>query len=388
MNAGVNLPKMAATDGASHAQSLGRFGWGLRGWVHRLAASPRFQSWAARTPGFARVARKEGEDLFDLISGFVQTQSLFALVELGILHQLSEGTRRVEVLRCDLPQDRLMILLKAGAAIGVLRLSGDSVGLTRKGAALLGVPGLVPMIRHHAVFYRDMADPVALLRGEAETELARFWPYVFGADGAVDPEVTQTYSDLMADSQAMVAEDTLRAVDLSDAREVLDIGGGTGAFLTAVGQRHADPALHLFDLPAVAPGAESRFRAANLSNRVTITPGSFRDDPLPQGADVITLIRVLYDHAEDTVVALLRAVHDALPDGGRLVVSEPMSGGKVPTRPGDVYFAFYTLAMQTGRARSAAEIAALMADAGFTNIKTPKPNRAFITSVVTGVRGN
>jgi len=388
MNAGVNLPKMAATDGATHAQSLGRFGWGVRGWVHRMAASPRFQSFAARTPGFARIARKEGEDLFDLISGFVQTQSLFALVELGILHQLSEGTRRIEVLQCDLPRDRLVILLKAGAAIGVLRMKGDSVGLTRKGAALLGVPGLVPMILHHAVFYRDMSDPVALLRGGSETELARFWPYVFGADGAVDPDVTQTYSDLMADSQAMVAEDTLRTVDLSDANQVLDIGGGTGAFLTALGQKHAKPELHLFDLPAVVPGAESRFRAAALQDRVTITPGSFRDDPLPTGADVIALVRVLYDHADETVIALLRAVRAALPPGGRLVVSEPMSGGKAPTRPGDVYFAFYTLAMQTGRARSAAEIAALMADAGFSSIKTPRPHRAFVTSVVTGVQGD
>ncbi len=69
------------------------------------------------------------------------------------------------------------------------------------------------MIRHHAVFYRDLADPVALLRGGAETELARFWPYVFGASGPIDPEVAATYSGLMADTQAMVAEDTLRLVE-------------------------------------------------------------------------------------------------------------------------------------------------------------------------------
>ncbi len=79
---------------------------------------------------------------------------------------------------------------------------------------------------------------------------------------------------------------------------------------------------------------------------------------LPQGADAISLVRVLYDHADDTVAPLLRAVHDALPPGGRVVVSEPMSGGDSPDPATDVYFSVYTLAMQTGRTRSAAEIAA------------------------------
>ncbi len=39
------------------------------------------------------------------------------------------------------------------------------------------------MIAHHDILYRDLADPVALLRGEVDTELAEFWPYVFGAAG-------------------------------------------------------------------------------------------------------------------------------------------------------------------------------------------------------------
>ena len=97
---------------------------------------------------------------------------------------------------------------------------------------------------------------------------------------------------------------------------------------------------------------------------MTIAAGSFRDDPLPRGADAISLVRVLYDHADDTVAALLGAVHDALPRGGRLIVSEPMSGGARPERAGDAYFALYCMAMRTGRVRSAAEIAGLLRQAG------------------------
>jgi demethylspheroidene O-methyltransferase len=60
-----------------------------------------------------------------------------------------------------------------------------------------------------------------------------------------------------------------------------------------------------------------------------------------------------------------------------------MSGGERPDRATDVYFAFYTLAMGTGRTRSAAEIARHLRDAGFVDIETPRPRRSFVTSVVT-----
>jgi demethylspheroidene O-methyltransferase len=123
-----------------------------------------------------------------------------------------------------------------------------------------------------------------------------------------------------------------------------------------------------------------------LGPRVTICPGSFRDDPLPQGADAISLIRVLYDHADATVASLLRACHDALPPGGRIVISEPMSGGERPDPATDVYFSVYTLAMQTGRTRSAAEIGRMLQGAGFESVQNMGSKRPFVTSCLTSTR--
>jgi demethylspheroidene O-methyltransferase len=236
------------------------------------------------------------------------------------------------------------------------------------------------------VLYRDLTDPAAFFRSGETTELAAFWPYVFGAGGATDPAVTAHYSDLMADSQGLVAADTLRLVGLRGVSHLMDVGGGTGAFLAAVGRAHPSLRLTLFDLPAVVKGAPARLARAGLADRVTIHPGSFRDDPLPRGADAISLIRVLYDHADATVAQLLRAVHGALPAGGRLIVSEPMSGGDRPDPSTDVYFAIYTLAMRTGRTRSAAEIAALTAAAGFSNQQILPGPRPYVTSAVTASR--
>ncbi len=327
--------------------------------------------------------------MFDLVAGFCHSQVLLALVELRIPEQLIGRQSSVELLslRADMAPDRMRILLNAGVAIGILRRHrAGTYGLTRRGAALTGVPGLAGMILHHRTLYRDLENPVAFFRGETETELAGFWPYVFGAGAAADPTVAQTYSQLMADSQVLVAADTLAAVSFAGTKTLLDVGGGTGAFLAAVGSAWPGPKLALFDLPAVAPGAQARFETAGLADRLTIHPGSFRDQPLPSGADTISLIRVLYDHSDDTVRSLLTSIYTALPAGGRLVISEPMTGGDRPERAGDAYFALYCLAMRTGRARSAGQISDLLRTAGFTAITAPHAGRPFVTSVITAVR--
>jgi demethylspheroidene O-methyltransferase len=327
--------------------------------------------------------RREGEALFDLLAGFCHSQILMALVQFNIPQRLMAGPAALEDLAtyAQVPQERMLILLRAGVSLGLLKQRRGAYRLNRRGAALVGVPGLSQMIRHHDVLYRDLADPVAFFRGETVPELAEFWPYVFGGD--VAPDVAQTYSDLMAESQVLVVEDTLRAASFNHAKRLLDVGGGTGAFLEGVGRAHGHLDLTLFDLPPVVPAAKARFQAAGLAARSRITAGSFRDDPLPEGADMISLVRVLYDHSDETVRALLAKVYAALPEGGRLLISEPMLGGAAPARPGDAYFALYTLAMGTGKTRSPAEIEALCIEAGFEDVRIPRAARPFVTQVLT-----
>jgi demethylspheroidene O-methyltransferase len=294
--------------------------------------------------------------------------------------------------RCAVPPERMEVLLRANVASNLLKITraGD-FALTRKGAALAGVPGLREMILHHEVLYRDLADPVAFFRGETETELAGFWPYVFGTGGQGqaqgdteqgDADLAARYSALMEQSQQLVAEDTLAAVDLRGVTTLMDIGGGTGAFLRAACA--AAPKMHgiLFDLPEVVGAATARLAGAGLSERVRVAPGSFRSDSLPAGADAFSLIRVLYDHADDTVAHLLAKIHAALPPGGTLIVSEPMTGGARASVAGDGYFALYTMAMRTGKARSADEISNLCRVAGFADVASPATRRPFVTSVI------
>ncbi|MEM6905272.1 MAG: methyltransferase [Pseudomonadota bacterium] len=350
-------------------------------WQAARVASPDFQAWAARFPLTRPFVRADAARLNDLVSGFVYSQVLMAAVELDLFRALQAGPLPVDLLaeRAGVVPQRMETLCQAAASLGLMRRLRDGrFALGRLGAAVLGVPGLEAMIRHHALFYRDLADPVALLRGETEPELAAFWPYVrsiHGA-GALPGAQAETYSELMALSQRMVAEETLDAVPLSGISHLADIGGGTGAFLGHVRARYPGLRLTLMDLPPVAEAARAR-----VGRDIEIAGGSFLDDPLPD-ADAFSLIRVCYDHSDGTVARLLSRVRDALPPGGRLILSEPMSGGDRPTRSGDAYFGFYTMAMTTGRVRSADQHRAGLAAAGFVEIRQHPVRHPFVTSVL------
>ena len=358
---------------------------------NRLLASPRFQRWAIRFPLTRWIARRRARSLFDLCAGFVYSQVLYACVTLGLFEHLAEGPRGVALLalRLSLPEEGARRLLQAAASLGLVQRHGaDLYGLGPLGAALRGNPGALAMIRHHALLYADLEDPVALLRGEPRSRaLASYWPYAASLDqAALATEQTSPYTTLMAQSQAMVAAEVLSAYSMRRHRCLLDVGGGNGAFLAAAAAAAPDLRLMLFDLPPVVAQAEARFAGSNLKNRAVTQGGDFRFDALPKGADIASLVRVVHDHDDDVVMVLMRAVHDALPDGGTILLAEPMAETPGAEPIGHAYFGFYLMAMGRGRPRSAAELTTMLAAAGFSRIRAIATGTPMITSALVALK--
>ena len=350
----------------------------------RLLASPKFQRWAVANPFTRPIARRRARALFDLCAGFVYSQVLLACVRLGVFEHLRDGPLPAATLaaRLSLTPDATTRLLAAAASLGLAARRGpDRYGLGPLGAALLGNPGITAMVEHHALVYADLGDPVALLRGERTTGLSAYWPYATGEAAPGAAEIAP-YTALMSASQPLVAAEVLDAYDLRRHRCLLDVGGGDGTFLTTAAARAPNLRLMLFDLPAVAERAAARFAAAGLSARATATGGSFLTDPLPTGADVISLIRVVHDHDDNAVSTLLRAARAALPPDGTLLLAEPMSGTAGAEPIGDAYFGFYLLAMGSGRPRSAQELENLLRAAGFSTLRRVRTRTPMLTRLL------
>jgi demethylspheroidene O-methyltransferase len=374
---------MSATALAPHPSLRDR----LRAVRERLTASPRFRLWAARFPLTRPFARRRARALFDLCAGFVYSQVLAACVRLRLFALLEDGPLEEAAIaaRLDLPPEGAQRLLRAAASLDlVLRRDDGRWALGKLGAAMIGNPGIAAMVEHHALLYADLADPVALLRRErGGNSLSDYWAYAGAATPAALPGAqVGDYTALMAASQPMVAAEVIGAYRFARHRAILDVGGGSGAFLAAVAEAAPDSRLTVFDLPAVAEQARARFARLGLAGRAGAVGGDFRTDPLPAGHDLITFIRVLHDHDDAVVRALLRRARAALPPGGTVLIGEPMAGTRGAEPAGDAYFGFYLLAMGSGRPRPPAEYQAMLAEAGFINPRLVATRTPLLARVV------
>lgn len=334
-------------------------------WRDRLQASPRFRAWAAANPLTRPIARRRARALFDLCAGFVYTQVLLSCVRLRLFDLLEAGPLSANLIsaRIGLPPDATLRLLDAAVSLNLLdRRAGNTYGLGKLGCAMIGNAGIAAMVEHHAALY---ADPVALLRGHRPGALSAYWKYAETANPS-DLE-TERYTTLMAASQSFIAEEVLAAHDFRRHRCLLDIGGGDGSFLTQVATQAPSLRLMLLDLPPVAARAQARFDAEGLTAQAH--GGDAIQGPLPDGADIISFVRVLHDHDDEAVLAMLRRAHESLPAGGTVIIAEPMSGTPGAEPIGDAYFGFYFLAMGQGRSRTPDALEALLAKAGFTDVR-------------------
>lgn len=356
------------------------------GWFrlrNRILASPRFQRWAARFPLTQFIARQRARALFDLCAGFVYSQVLHAAVRVGLFEALAVGPKTAAELAplLELPQDATLRLLDAATSLKLVeRRDGDRFGLGIHGASLVGNPAASEMVKHHALLYRDLADPVALLRGEHSiTELGQFWSYSRSCASPIAADQRGAdYSRLMASSLQLFVEDILDAYPLDRHHRLLDIGGGNGTFVEAVAARVAKLSLVLFDLPEVAARARARLAQTEHADRIAISGGDLFCDALPEGADLVSLVRVLHDHDDPQALEILRKARRALRSGGVILVAEPLSNTAGAEPIGDAYFGFYLLAMGQGRPRTFFALRTLLREAGFVRVRELKTRRPML----------
>lgn len=335
------------------------------------------------------VASRPSLALRRLVNGYQVTQAIHVAAVLGIADLLAAGPRTSDDLAAatGAHPDALYRLLRALTGVGVFREEEDRhFALTDLGACLRS--DAPEPVGGWAAF---VAEPYqwqawgALLHSVRTGENA--FRHVHGVDSwtfrARHPELSASFDRAMSDLSRQVSTAILAAYDFGRFARLVDVGGGSGAFLAAILAKH--PALRgvLFDQPHVVAGAAPVLAAAGVAERCAVVGGSFFDE-VPAGGDAYVLKAILHDWEDEPCVQILRTCRRAMAEGTALLVIERELGQ--PNQAPDAKFSDLNMLVgPMGRERTPAEYTALLAAAGFRCVGfTPSPVGTGVLEAVAG----
>lgn len=155
------------------------------------------------------------------------------------------------------------------------------------------------------------------------------------------------------------------------AREILDVGAGSGVWSLEMARRDPGARVAGLDLPEVCPAFLGRACALGLGDRVHAIVGSYHDVPLETGRfDRIVVANVLRLEPAPAARALLRRLSLALAAGGTLVVVDvPDSGPATRALARAVYRLHLALRSDAGGPHPEERIIAWLAEAGLARVE-------------------
>lgn len=159
-----------------------------------------------------------------------------------------------------------------------------------------------------------------------------------------------------------------RQVDLSKARLMIDIGGGSGAYSIVAAQAHPQLRCVVLDLPPVVEVAREFIAQNGVADRVSAQACDFTRDPFPAGADLAVMASNLPQYAPETIAAVVAKTFAALAPGGTMhLVGEALN----EERTGPLAPALWGLGEavwgSTGQAHSEGDVRGWFEAAGFVD---------------------
>jgi hypothetical protein len=310
--------------------------------------------------------------IFELFRGSYGSELLTAAVaHFDLFGRLDRQPMTFDDLRSALELDQrpAVVLITALRAMGMIRQQDNVLSLTD-----LAKEHLVPEGDFDVGDYVSLAAQspgvlgmVELLKSNRPLSGADGAAFIFrdGIKSAMEAEQSARHLTLALAGRAKnVAPALAGAVDVSQSRLLLDVGGGTGIYSFALLQQNPQLKAIIFDRPEVLKVAEEMGDRYGVLNRTELVSGDMFSDPPPSGADLILLSNVLHDWDIPECRQLISRCAEAIPAAGRLLIHDVFLNDSLD---GPLPIALYSaslFSLTEGRAYSAGEYRAWLESAG------------------------
>lgn len=258
--------------------------------------------------------------------GFMASRALFAALNMELFRHIADGAGTVEALAplTGATPNGLSTLLATLESVGVVTQEGG--GYANSPAAERYLVPSAPA--YFGDYYRYQIDRQiypqlthidAGLRGD-ETALAHD-----SMSGMLDdPVEAEAFSRAQHAGSLGPAMLFSKTVDLTEARSLLDVAGGTGAYSITLAQQNPNLNATIIDFPNVVDVARRYVGEAGMDDRIALVGGDALETEWPGDQDVVLMSYLLSAVGEADIPVLLDKAMVSLKPGGRLVIHDFM----------------------------------------------------------------
>lgn len=271
---------------------------------------------------------ESAEDVSQIAFGFMASKALFAALHIDVFTLLAAGAKSSKEIaeEAGIPMNRVTTLMTALTSIGLVDRDDE-------GEIYANSPGAEAFLAKGAKY--EFGD---YLRYQIDQQMYPLLGQLNDVlDGTLDPDSIDSYQHWMADpKQAIIyceaqhagslgpGRTLARLVDLSDAKTLLDVGGGTGAMSIRLLEAYPDLVSTIIDFPNVAEIGWQFIAKAGMVDRIRYIPSNalVAEWPKEQGAILMSYLFSGIPGAE--VSRLVDYAFDCLEPGGSFMVHDFM----------------------------------------------------------------
>jgi len=204
----------------------------------------------------------------------------------------------------------------------------------------------------------------SVLKGDVQKEKNKRFEDVF------DPSFILAMAEgSMRGSLHRTAKEVSILPEFKRARTLLDLGGGHGLYAIAFAEMNPELDATVFDLPPVTEVTREFIKRYDMNERVSVAGGDFVEDDIGHGYDIVFASDVLY-RKPDVLFSILKKIHDALNDGGSIMLKHWILNDGRTAPPTSVLFdLMLSLRGDWHHIYTEDEYIELLRDAGFSNVR-------------------
>jgi ubiquinone/menaquinone biosynthesis C-methylase UbiE len=221
--------------------------------------------------------------------------------------------------------------------------------------------------------------------GAIHGQLARFWSGILKTASSIrtgtaqdmvdfanlSPEAAETFFRQLHPGNVATGHDLATRFDLSAAKSLLDVGGGSGGLAMGITEELPNIRATVVDLPNVTPLTRRFVEEASHAKRISVVAADVLNEPLTGSYDVAALRAFIQVLSPEQALTALRNIYHVLEPAGSIYIigNQVLDDTRLAPLPA-VHFNLYLVnALDDGRGYTEKEHRNWLTEVGFVDIE-------------------